>query len=90
MPNRHEPLPQVMSRRVQKIDRRCVCGVFDVLGFEQHADGIAHCFIIVNDVDARALRDNFAEWEVTLPKQDTVEITAFARDAAGNIEKQSR
>ena len=46
--------------------------------------------VIVNDVDARALRDNFAEWEVTLPKQDTVEITAFARDAAGNIEKQSR
>ena len=46
--------------------------------------------VLVNGVEARAVRDNFAEWEVTLPKQDSVEITASARDAAGNIEKQPR
>ena len=46
--------------------------------------------VTVNGTEAQSLRDHFAEWEVTLPKQDTVEITAFARDAAGNIEKQSR
>ncbi|TXT17229.1 MAG: G8 domain-containing protein [Planctomycetota bacterium] len=51
--------------------------------------------VTVNGTAARALRDNFAEWEVTLPKQDlprrdTVEITAIARDAAGNVEQQSR
>ncbi len=44
--------------------------------------------VTVNGVAAHAVRDNFTEWEVTLPKQDLVEITASARDAAGNIEKQ--
>ena len=46
--------------------------------------------VIVNGVAARAVRENFAEWEVTLLRQDSVEITAIARDAAGNIEKQPR
>jgi hypothetical protein len=49
--------------------------------------------VTINGVAARAVRDNFAEWEVTLPnpsKQGSVEITAFARDAAGNAEKQPR
>ncbi len=46
--------------------------------------------VIINGVEARAVRDNFAEWEVTLPKQDSVEITASARDAAGNVEMQPR
>ena len=46
--------------------------------------------VTVNGVAARAVRENYAEWEVTLPKQDSVEITALARDAAGNVEKQPR
>lgn len=49
--------------------------------------------VTINGVAARAVRDNFAEWEVTLQnpgKQGSVEITALARDAAGNVEKQPR
>ena len=46
--------------------------------------------VTVNGVSARAMRDNFAEWEVVLPKQDSVEITAIAHDAAGNVEQQPR
>ncbi len=49
--------------------------------------------VTINGVAARAVRDNFAEWEVTLPnpgKRGSVEMTTFARDAAGNVEKQPR
>lgn len=40
--------------------------------------------VIVNDVNAKALRPNFAEWEATLPS--TRELRAYAIDAAGNRE----
>jgi hypothetical protein len=46
--------------------------------------------VTVNGVAARPLRDNFAEWEATLPKQDSIVVVTTARDAAGNVEQQSR
>jgi hypothetical protein len=41
--------------------------------------------VIVNGVDAKAARDNFAEWEAVIPMSATV--TAHGEDAAGNVEK---
>jgi hypothetical protein len=43
----------------------------------------------VNGVEARAVRENFAEWEAVLdaPRRGEVKLTAHAEDAAGNIEK---
>jgi hypothetical protein len=41
--------------------------------------------VLVNGAPATATRDNFAEWEVTLPA--AVEVKAHAEDAAGNVEK---
>lgn len=45
--------------------------------------------VVVNGVDARALRPNFAEWEVELDAAaaGAPEIIAHAEDAAGNVEK---
>lgn len=44
--------------------------------------------VLVNGVPARSIRDEFAEWEVTLKtlKADCPEVTATASDAAGNSE----
>ena len=41
--------------------------------------------VVVNGVEAKATRDNFAEWEAVLPMADV--LTAHAEDAAGNVEK---
>jgi hypothetical protein len=43
--------------------------------------------VLVNGQNAKALRPNFAEWEITLDSTATVE--AHAEDAAGNVEKRS-
>jgi hypothetical protein len=45
--------------------------------------------VLVNGVEARALRANFAEWEAMLPQRGAGELklTAHAEDAAGNVEK---
>jgi hypothetical protein len=43
--------------------------------------------VIVNGTAARAVRDNFAEWEVVLADAKLTEITAKAADSAGNVEK---
>ena len=40
---------------------------------------------MVNGVEARPARDNFAEWEATVPMSGAV--NAHAEDAAGNVEK---
>jgi G8 domain len=40
--------------------------------------------VLVNGVDAKATRDNFAEWEAVVPMGTTV--SAYAEDAAGNVE----
>lgn len=43
--------------------------------------------VVVNECEARALRPNFAEWEVIVPAAlASTELRAFAEDAAGNIE----
>jgi hypothetical protein len=44
--------------------------------------------VLVNGREATALRDNFAEWEVTLENASSgeLEIAAHAEDAAGNVE----
>jgi hypothetical protein len=42
----------------------------------------------VNGQEARALRPNFAEWEVKLAGTAPAEIQAIAEDAAGNIERR--
>jgi hypothetical protein len=44
--------------------------------------------VLVNGREARALRDNFAEWEATIENAPSGEltITAHAADAAGNVE----
>jgi hypothetical protein len=41
--------------------------------------------VLVNGKEARALRANFAEWEVVLEEAD--KVSAHAEDAAGNVEK---
>jgi hypothetical protein len=42
----------------------------------------------VNGQEARALRPNFAEWEVKLAGAAPAEIQALAEDAAGNVERR--
>ena len=44
--------------------------------------------VVVNGQEAKALRDNFAEWEVTL-KGTPAEVKAHAEDTAGNVEKRA-
>jgi hypothetical protein len=41
--------------------------------------------VVVNGIEAKPTRDNFAEWEVVVPSSDA--LTAHAEDAAGNVEK---
>jgi hypothetical protein len=45
--------------------------------------------VLVNGREARALRDNFAEWEIALENSASgkIRLTAHAEDAAGNIEQ---
>ena len=44
--------------------------------------------VIVNGVQAKATRPNFAEWEVSLSGvKSGAELRAHAEDAAGNVEK---
>ena len=41
--------------------------------------------VVVNGQEAKATTTNFAEWEIALPA--SANVTAFAEDAAGNVEK---
>jgi len=41
--------------------------------------------VLVNGVEAKPMRENFAEWEVTLPATDRV--SAHAEDASGHVER---
>jgi hypothetical protein len=45
--------------------------------------------VLVNGVTARAVRDNFAEWEAVLdaPRDGELKLTAHGEDVAGNVEK---
>jgi hypothetical protein len=45
--------------------------------------------VLVNDTEARAVRPNFAEWELVLQgvRPGAVRLRALAEDAAGNIEQ---
>jgi hypothetical protein len=47
--------------------------------------------VVVNGVEAKALRPNFAEWEAVLSDVKSGELTlkAHAEDAAGNVEKRA-
>jgi hypothetical protein len=49
------------------------------------ADNGAVKKVLVNGVGAKAVRPNFAEWEVTIPEAS--KVTAHAEDEAGNVEK---
>ena len=43
--------------------------------------------VVVNGREAKPLRENFAEWEVTLTKTEAgTKLTAHAEDTAGNVE----
>ncbi|HEV3145212.1 MAG TPA: G8 domain-containing protein [Gemmataceae bacterium] len=42
----------------------------------------------VNGQEAKAAAANFAQWEITLPANTGQTISAFAEDAAGNVEKR--
>ena len=46
--------------------------------------------VLVNGQAARAVRPNFAEWEITLelPRTGLPRVEAHAQDAAGNVEKR--
>jgi hypothetical protein len=46
--------------------------------------------VVVNGREARAVRGNFAEWEVALESvgASAVKVEAHAEDAAGNVEKR--
>jgi len=41
--------------------------------------------VLVNGVEAKATRENFAEWEIVLPMGTSV--SAYAEDSVGNVEK---
>jgi hypothetical protein len=41
--------------------------------------------VLVNGVEAKSTRDNFAEWEAVVPMAKSV--SAYSEDAAGNVEK---
>ncbi|HJZ92773.1 MAG TPA: G8 domain-containing protein [Gemmataceae bacterium] len=41
--------------------------------------------VLVNGVEAKPTRDNFAEWEAVVPPVE--KVTAHAEDAAGNVER---
>lgn len=41
--------------------------------------------VVINGVAAKSLRDDFAEWEATIPA--ALKLQAHAEDAAGNVEK---
>lgn len=43
--------------------------------------------VTVNGATARAVRENFAEWEATISGHSMKEVVAFATDAANNSEK---
>ncbi len=46
--------------------------------------------VLVNGREAKALRENFAEWELRFDKAAAgVKLTAHAEDAAGNVEQRS-
>lgn len=46
--------------------------------------------VMVNGKEAKAMRDNFAEWEVTLEAPaGEVKLAAHGEDAAGNVEKMA-
>jgi hypothetical protein len=53
------------------------------------SDNAAVRRVLVNGKEARALRPNFAEWEVVLVgmRAGQVRLTAHAEDAAGNVER---
>jgi len=42
--------------------------------------------VVVNGREAKPVRPNFAEWEVTLDGPGAKAISAHAEDAAGNVE----
>jgi hypothetical protein len=42
--------------------------------------------VLVNGRQAKAVRENFAEWEAELGAMPEASVTAFAEDAAGNVE----
>ena len=42
--------------------------------------------VMVNGREAKAVRENFAEWEATVPAAAETKLQVFAEDAAGNIE----
>ena len=46
--------------------------------------------VVVNGREARALRPNFAEWEVALPRTEgqALRLSAHAEDVAGNVERR--
>jgi hypothetical protein len=44
--------------------------------------------VVVNGQSARSVRDNFAEWEVSIPGSKGTKLSAHAEDAAGNVEKR--
>jgi hypothetical protein len=41
--------------------------------------------VLVNGIEAKSLRENFAEWEAVVPPR--AKVRAHAEDAAGNVEK---
>ena len=46
--------------------------------------------VLVNGVEAKATRPNFAQWEITLPGlRLPPTVSAHAQDAAGNVEKRA-
>jgi hypothetical protein len=44
--------------------------------------------VMVNRKEARALADNFAEWEITLEAAGPLTLRAHAEDMAGNVERR--
>ncbi|WP_337173416.1 G8 domain-containing protein [Paludisphaera sp.] len=77
--------PSTVITHVRRKDRQDPSGPLVVRG--SCADNGEVVRVVVNEIEARALRPNFAEWEAEIPSVGVARVEAHAEDEAGNVEK---
>jgi hypothetical protein len=86
LPKVFDPVDDLAPTTVITHVRRSAAGKIVVRGTT--ADNGTVRRVVVNGTEARALADNFAEWEVALAAP-LAELKAHAEDAAGNVESRA-
>jgi hypothetical protein len=86
LPKVLDPVDDLAPTTVITHVRRSAAGKIVVRGTT--ADNGTVRRVVVNGTEARALADNFAEWEVALAAP-LAELKAHAEDAAGNVESRA-